>query len=163
MLIQTKLTQADFINVNFVLLYQKLLIKILTVIGLLAALFVASDKILGLGFTSQEPSNYVFPLVILVGLPIITFLSAKKNYAATKRIQETIEYKFTNEYLEIKGESFNSQLGWNKFYKVTKTKKWVFIWQNNSAANIISRKDIWDSQIEELKEILESHKVKNNL
>jgi len=54
-------------------------------------------------------------------------------------------------------------LSWDKFYKVTKTKNWLLIWQNNSSANIIPRKDIWESQIEELKELLQKHRVKNNL
>ena len=76
---------------------------------------------------------------------------------------ETIEYQFYKEYLVVKGESFSTESTWDKIYKVTQTKNWVFIWQSRQAANIIPRRDIWEGDLTHLKEILEGHKVKNNL
>jgi len=61
------------------------------------------------------------------------------------------------------GESFHSQLTWDKVYKVTETKNWILIWQNRQIANAIPKRDVWDGQIEDLKKILTAHKIKNNL
>lgn len=63
----------------------------------------------------------------------------------------------------MKGESFNSQLSWDKIYKVTKTKNWLLIWQNRQIANPIPIEDIGEEQISDLKKILDRHNVKNNM
>ena len=94
---------------------------------------------------------------------MLTYFGAKKNYKTNQRITENIEYQFGEDNLIVKGESFNSQLTWNKIYKVTQTKNLVLIWQNRQVANAIPKRDIWEGQIEELKIILDRHKIKNNL
>ena len=96
-------------------------------------------------------------------MPLMTYYAARKNYRTNKRISETIEYQFDKDSLIIKGESFNSQLTWDKFYKVTQTKNWILIWQNRQVANPIPKRDIWEGQLADLKLILNEHKVKNNL
>lgn len=100
---------------------------------------------------------------MLTVMPLLTYFGAKRNFTANKRISETIEYHFDNDYLSMKGESFNSQLTWDKIYKVTQTKNWLLIWQNSQIANPIPKRDIWEGQISDLKEILDKYKVKNNL
>lgn len=74
-----------------------------------------------------------------------------------------MEYHFEDDQLTVKGESFSSQYTWEKVYKVTETKKWIFIWQSRQIANLIKKRDIADVQISILKEILDRNKVKNNL
>ncbi|MBC7828738.1 MAG: YcxB family protein [Chitinophagaceae bacterium] len=76
---------------------------------------------------------------------------------------EAIEYHFDNDYLLMKGQSFNFELSWNKVYKVTKTKNWILIWQNNQIATPIPRRDIDEELITHLRGTLNGHKVKNNL
>ena len=108
-------------------------------------------------------SQIITPLIILTVMPLFTYFTAKKNYAANQRISETIEYQFDKDNLLMKGESFNSQLTWDKVYKVTQTKNWILIWQNRQIANPIPKRDVWEEQIENLKKVLQEHKVKNNL
>ena len=161
MIIKTKLTEKDLINVNFILLYSKLSVKIFTGIGILM-LFVAT-----VSFFSQSRhsslTTIIAPVFILIGFPLLTYFGSKRSFTTNKRISETIEYQFGKDLLFIKGESFTAQLTWDKIYKVSKTKNWILIWQNKQVANVISRRDIWEGDITELKEILQTHKVKNNL
>jgi hypothetical protein len=160
MVIKTKLTQADFIKTNFALLYKKprTWVNIAITIGL--AIYYAT--------IAGEDSLYVYviaiPFFILVVLPpLATWFISKKNYTSNQRITETIEYQFDKDNLVVKGESFQSQLSWDKIYKVTQTKLCILIWQSRASANFIPKRDIWEGDIIELKEILENHKVKNTL
>ncbi|MEI9957623.1 MAG: YcxB family protein [Ferruginibacter sp.] len=108
-------------------------------------------------------SQVIVPIVMLSVTPLLTYFTAKKNYNSNQRISEAIEYQFEKDNLIIKGESFNSQLSWDKIYKVTQTKNWILIWQNSQIANPILKRDIWEGEIESLKVILNGHGVKNNL
>ena len=158
--IKTKLTETDFINVSFVLLYDKLSTKILTGIGVLLLVFNVSAMI----YEKQSSlSQLLSPAILLVFLPLVTYFTAKRNYAANKRISENIEYIFGEESLDIKGESFNTQLTWDKIYKVTQSTNWILIWHTSQSANPLPKRDVWDEQRELLKNILDSHKVKNKL
>jgi hypothetical protein len=123
MLIKTKLSERDFINVNFILMYSRFYVKFFTCITLLILL------IFPLRWSVQSNvsfSELVGPLAMLAFIPLITFFGAKRNYKANKRIQEPIEYQIDSEFLKIKGESFNSQQTWDKISKVTKKKKLDF-------------------------------------
>ncbi|MGN6604848.1 MAG: YcxB family protein [Ginsengibacter sp.] len=104
-----------------------------------------------------------FPSFFVVILPVLLFFTAKKNYASNKRIHEEMEYNFENNFLAIKGESFNSQISWDKIYKVSKTKRWLFIWQTGYVANAIPKSDLSKAALVELKQILTAQVVKNNL
>ena len=160
MIIKSKLTEKDFINVNFVLLYSRPIFKIITIIFCVLVL-IGIPIVIVLPKTSL--TQILFPLIFLSLMPLMTYFTAKRNFKANKRISETIEYQFDKDYLSAKGESFNTQQTWDKIYKVTQTKNWILIWQNNQVANPIHKRDIWDGEINDLKNILQAHNVKNNL
>lgn len=160
MFIKAKLTEKDFINLNFILLFRNIFIKIFTGIMIFAIAVSLITALIGLNTSFSPVFTSLFMVVVL---PAITYFSAKKNYKANQRIGETIEYQFGENDLIIKGESFNAQLTLEKIYKVTQTSNWVLIWQNKQSANPIPKRDIGEGQVEALKIILDRHKIKNNL
>ena len=159
MIIKSRLTEKDFINVNFTMWLRRPLIKIL--IGIYGLIFLSG--LISLIFSKAHLSQVLATFLFITLLPILIYFAAKRNYASNKRISETIEYKFEKDVLIVTGESFNSQLTWDKVYKVTKTKNWLVIWQNRQVANVIPNRDLQQSSISELKKILSVHRVKNNL
>ncbi|QEC54927.1 YcxB family protein [Flavisolibacter ginsenosidimutans] len=132
-----------------------------SILAVLLLIYSAIAQFIDIGEVTL--ATILAPTVVLFVIPLITYFAAKRNYRTAARMNEVIEYNFTRDFLDVKGESFSSQLGWNKFYKITKTKNWLLVWQNNRSANIIPMRDVWESQLEELKEILQKNKVKNNL
>lgn len=153
--IKTRVSLNDFVKVNYYFYYSKLKNKIMTGIGI--------GMILLNIFTQGEYSiiSYMqlfFGLYLTVGVPILTYLSAKKNYNTNARLKETIEYNFDNENIIVTGESFNSKLTWEKVYKITESKDWVLIWQNKLIANIIPKRDFKIGELETLKGIVKQHK-----
>lgn len=159
MLIKTKLSEKDYINSNFILLYSKVSIKIFTT---LISIFLVLTIVLAV--LSYSPYSQIFvPLAMLIVMPFMTYFSAKRNFDTNKMTGETIEYQFDNSYFSIKGESFSGSLPWERVYKVTQTKNWILVWQNMRNANPIPKRDISEVQLVEIKQILASHNVKNNL
>jgi len=160
MIIKSKLTEKDFINVTLVLLYSKTSFKIFT--GTIITFFLVTLFTVVL-IPKVTLSQMIVPVVMLSIAPLFTYFTAKKNYNSNQTISEAIEYQFDKDNLIVKGESFNSQLTWDKIYRVTQTKNWILIWQNSQIANPIPKRDIWEGEIESLKVILNEHRVKNNL
>lgn len=161
MIIKTKLSEKDLIHVNFTLLYSKLSIKVFTGIAMLLLILTIITS-----FSPNQRSSstgIITPVVMLIGLPLFQYFASKRLYNSNKRIGETIEYQFGRDLLFIKGESFSAEFTWDKIFKVNKTKNWILIWQNKQVANVIARRDIWEGDIIALKEILQTHQVKNNL
>lgn len=160
MIIKTHLTEKDYINVSFVLWFKKPYTKI--IYGVFIFCILVST--IGNNFLKQSlNSDFAVPVIALIIFPLFTYISAKRGYAASSRIKENIEYKFEKNYLIIEGESFKTELSWDKIYKVTQTKNWVFIWLTRHHANVISKEDIWEGERAELKTILSAHNIKNNL
>ena len=159
-IIETRLTEKEFVNACMVLLYKKPIAWLFPVIGVI---FLLSTLLNFMAPGAQ--SNYLTPVlfaIIFTGmLPLMTYLKAKKTYnAPNSRVKEKIQYEFQDTQFSIRGESFNAQLSWDKILKVTTTKKWLFIWQNSQHANAIPRKDVWEGELLKLREILEANKVK---
>jgi hypothetical protein len=111
--------------------------------------------------STSDPFLIIAPVILLGIFPLMVFIKAKKLYGAS-RAGEKIIYEFQDNQFLITGESFSSQLSWDKIYKVTTTKNWIFIWQNSQQANPIPKKDIWEGEILKLREILDRNKVKHN-
>jgi hypothetical protein len=162
MLIKTKLTQEDYAQASLAILFTRTAIKIMLGIGVFVLIF-GNLGFLILPGMHWSLSNIITPIFIIFFVPLTTWFAAKKNYSSNQRLAENIEYQFGNEYLFVKGESFTTQSAWDKVYKVTETKKWIFVWQSQQIANIIPKRDIWEGDIIGLKEILDNHGVKNTL
>lgn len=160
-IIKTRLTEKEFINANMVLLYKKPMVRIFTA---LAVLFLLFALFVLLTSPRQATISVLLAPMIIGGLtPVMTFIHAKRMYRVNARVKEQIDYEFQNDLFVVKGESFSAQLTWDNIYKVTATKKWLFIWQSSQAANPIPKKDVWEGEILKLKEILAVKNVKNNL
>ncbi len=160
MLIKTKLSQEDYIRGNFVLLYSKISVLIFTGIIVLVLLAMILAAIILPDFSITQ---IMFPLLMLIAFPMATFFSAKRNYSANPMTGETIEYRFERDYFSVKGETFDSQIPWNRIHKVTLKKNWLLVWQNFQNANPIPRKDISQTDLALIRQILNDQNVKNNL
>lgn len=156
------MTEKDFINVNLVLLYSRLYIKIITILMSFVLIVYAIAAIFD-NNTVISVSQFFIPLAFIVMLPMLTYFTSKKNFARNSKLGEAVTYEFTEDHLLMKGESFNSQVDWKSIYKVTHTKNWVLIWQTNQITNPIPRRFFENGELGALKSILERRGVKNNL
>lgn len=160
MKISTKLTAKDIVLFTLLSFYKKWFVILISGLMLLDLLFTLLIPTRAGRYTS---GSILMPLIILAGLPLFICIMAIHNFKNSKRLSETIEYQFEENYLNIIGESFKSQMSWEKLHKVTKTKHWILIFQTRQIANIIPLRNIWAGDILHLKSILDLRNVKNNL
>lgn len=78
MVIKTKLTEQDLLSFNYHVLYRHLFMKLLTVIAILS--LVAFFITMAIGNKPPDASALVFPLIVLLALPLFVYFGAKKSY-----------------------------------------------------------------------------------
>ncbi|MGV8828214.1 MAG: YcxB family protein [Breznakibacter sp.] len=71
-------------------------------------------------------------------------------------------YEITEELIIVTGESFNSQMTWEKTYKVLELKEWFLFYQNKLVANVVPKEFI-GNQTHELREIIKRQNIKCKL
>lgn len=160
MTVNTKLTKKDFINASLTVMFSRPFVRYFLVIIFLIALI---NTVSGISKGANPLSGFLPPLIILVLYSSFVYFSVGKAYSKNIRASENMEYRFDGSNLVIKGESFKSELSWDKIPKVTQTKNWLLIWQGGQIANAIPKRDIPDGLPAELKAILAKNGVKNNL
>jgi hypothetical protein len=160
MTINTKLTEKDYINASFAIIIGRPFIRyFLAIIGIILLINLVS----GIAIGSSTLAGVLPPIIIFMIYLGFIYFSIKRGYSNNKRISENIEYTFGQFNLVIVGESFKTELSWNKVNKVTKTKNWLLIWQTRQIANAIPNRDIQADELTKLKMILTNNSVKNNL
>lgn len=161
--VAVKLSQADFIKVNFHLAYRKWAFKFATGLGvfmLLIFVFLLLAQQL-----NEIPWFQLFlGLYFTVGFPIHIYFAAKRNFKTNPRATEQIVYQFEPQTIQIAGESFNSELTWDRIYSVTENKDWILIWQNAQVANVVPKRDFKAGELNFFKMIVGNQKgIKNKL
>lgn len=160
LILTTKLSVEDFTRVNYHFLYRKIPMKVLRGMGIFFLIITP--------FYYNDISALIGTLLLgcffTFAFPLVTYFSSKSAYQSNPRLSEAIVYEFDKEHINVKGESFNSQLTWNKVYRVTETKEWVLIWESSQLAHIVPKRDFRNTDFQLFKEIVKSHKgIKNKL
>lgn len=158
--ISTKLTLADYTRASFELLWRKTMIRVILIIVSVSWLLSSGATVF---IQKKVDASAFLPLLFFLLFFVVLYFSIKRSYRTNPRAAETIEYRFGAERLFVKGQSFDAQLSWDKIYKVTLGKRFLLIWQNVAVAQAIPRRDVWESHVAALKDILELHNVRNNL
>lgn len=160
MILTTQLTQQDYIRISFFLQFRKL-----TVLFMMVAIVIWLIVYLVMNLQSSDGKLFnLIPISIgLLVIPGMTYLTAKRNFKAISRIGETIEYQVKKDGITLQGESFTTDYKWNQLYRVSKNKHFVLIWQTPQVANFIPLRSISESQLAELKRVLDSNLIANKL
>ena len=158
-IIKSKLTQKEFVRASYIGMVSRTPLK--SILLLFFYIFLAGG--LYATFDSRISSMIIFVVFYLIILLILSYKNIIKRYKDGRRLDEPVEYRLTQEYLIIKGETFYTEMTWNKIDEVIKNKEWIFIWQNRRCSIPILAKDISNEEIKNLKLVLDNHHVKNNL
>lgn len=160
MIVKSKLTEKDFINLNFLLLWSRPAIKFFSFVMAITFLTVLANLFLKVtAFNNTTWSYLVIPFAVIA----LTYYNAKKSFSSNEKASEQIEYDFGSRSFSVTGRSFNASYAWDSILKVSKTKGWIIVWQSKQSASPIPLRYFDQLQLDELKEILEQNKVKNNL
>jgi hypothetical protein len=155
-----QITLKEYLNLVYVLTYKKGWMIFITILGLLMLLLTM------IYLTGTAPvlfdndynpwTNIFMAFFFLVAIPGSIYYSARSNYYSTKRLQESIDYELTDETMRITGESFHTELNWNKAYKIEELKNWFLIYESKRTANFIDKKELSAEQIQYLRSLFKT-------
>ncbi|MEO7444949.1 MAG: YcxB family protein [Ferruginibacter sp.] len=160
MIIKTRLSENDFVRANITLVYQRILVRILTACWILLALLQSLTYML---VDTANGFDILLLIILLFFFPVIAFVKAKYLYKKNPQIGETVTYEIMDNRILCTGETYRSTITWNKILKVKQTNKWIFLWFDKQYAASIHKRDFWEGERGELKINLDKHGIKNNL
>lgn len=162
MIIETKLSQKNYRKLVLTLYYRNPMYIMFTIIGIIILIFSILEFIFMEETFSNPYQQLLTGLFLVLVMPLLTIYKANKNYNSNLRLNEPILYEFNNSTIKLTGESFNSEMTWEKVYKVKELKEWILIYQNKQVANLIKKSD-FDTRFDRFKSIVLQTNVKNNL
>ena len=141
MKIKTQIQFKDYIKLQYVLNYQNYFILFSTVFVALAFSLQLQQFMEG-----SADSDAVFWLIFLGTYifvrPIAIYFRAKKKFDTYQIMQGEITYEFLTDKMIITSLYSNSEIPWDKIYKVRELKSWFLIYQSSSLANLVDRKSV---------------------
>ncbi len=152
--IECKLDFKRYVKLLYYLIYQKFTTVLITVIGL-SMLVSSSMYFMGaFNYFDQPPyAQILLGLIFSFVIPASVYKQAKRNFNSIARLSEFITYLFTPEMIYINGESFKTEMTWDKFYKIKELKNWILIYTNKNNAHVIPKDSFSESQLIRFREI----------
>ncbi|OBW39762.1 hypothetical protein AB670_03901 [Chryseobacterium sp. MOF25P] len=159
MTVKTHITFKDFLNFNIKNSFPRIIIFSLIILA-----------IFGLNFSNAEyntkeifKSASIWFAAVFIFIIIRSYFRLKNAFYSNKKIQEEIIYTFTDEKVQTKGETFDGDFTWNTVHRVKETKDWFLVYQSKTTMNMIPKKYFSQSEIIELRNIIEKNNVKARL
>ena len=147
MTVTTKVDFKDYLKLAYILTYRKPTMIWISFVGLVM-LFFAISYFLNVWKIGDPPYfQLAMGIVFVFLLPFSVYWQAKKNFTSTTRIGEEIKYEFLEDTMKTTGETFTSELTWNKVFKVEEMKDCFLVYHNNLVFNIIPKKYFADDEI----------------
>ncbi|MGM5629427.1 YcxB family protein [Apibacter raozihei] len=152
MLVESQISAKEYKYLILNLFYKKTSFLIFCFIGLLLlVMYLFNVNIEGL---EKTPVYYLyFSSFFLVINPLLVYYTIYKQINSNIEFTEKIKYNFTNENINIDGETFSQIIYWREIKQIKKTQNWIFIFLKDKTIYIISIKNN-TAQYSELENII---------
>lgn len=140
----------QYVKLIYRLTYGKVFMKVIVTAGLLIASWVIAYYS---GFKIPKPQyyHYITLTLIFIVQPGLIYFTIRRSYRSSSHLREKLEITFDPDIIKIKGESFYTELQWNKMYKITELHNWILIYQNTLSAILLPKESFTDNMLEEFK------------
>jgi hypothetical protein len=88
----------------------------------------------------------LFLILFILVLPVIVYLTASRNYKATKTLHEPLLYEFAPEAVSVSGESFNTTIKWAALHKMKELNDWFLLYTNKQVAMLVPKNKFASSE-----------------
>ncbi len=149
-IINSKLEQKDYLKA----VLKKPLFLIFPVTGFFMILLYVSYFIGDYSYGNPPVFQLILGLFFMIGFPSLLYYQIKKNFNSNKQVQEDIKYTFTPDIILVNGETFNSEMSWEKVYKVKESKDLIFIYQSRQIAYFIPKRYFSGQQLQDFKQMV---------
>lgn len=157
--IDCKLDFKRYVRLYYCMSYQNVITILLTFVGLVM-LILSILSFLGITHYNQPPTFLLmFGLILCYVIPAGIYGTARKRFKSNSRINELITYVFTSELIYINGESFKTEMTWDKLYKIKELNNWILIYITKDSATPITKDSFDELQLKRFKEIVRDLKA----
>lgn len=157
--IDCKLDVKSYVRLNYYLSYRNIITILLTLIGLVLLVFSIMSY-LGILHFNQPPSFFLmFGIILSYVIPVGIYGKARGSFKSNNRMNELITYVFTNELIQINGESFKTEMTWDKLYMIKELNNWILIYITKDSTTPILKNSFNELQLKRFKEIVRDLKT----
>lgn len=165
--IKPKYELKEYFKVSlYVTLRHPAYIVLMAIFGImtLSVLAILTLGILGgiSNFFSLFDPVYIVFIIWPVLIVYFTYIKTKKALESP-RLKENITIKYTNNFFQETGETFDIKYNWKDIKKIIETKKWFLIYIQSNQAKVIVKKDLNKHEYNDLKELFKSLTIKKSL
>ncbi len=93
-------------------------------------------------------------IYFLLFLPALIYFKCRNAFRTKNRFTERIVWTVDFEWIAMKGESFETKMTWDKIYQVVETKEVFLVYQTKLQANIISKREMSQEQVQGLRKVV---------
>ncbi len=156
MILKTKVSFAEYCKLLYFLMYTKppLILIVFIDVVLLGWILGYYAHLLDV----SRPSVYQFLTAFLITViqPFGIYYVIWRNYHSSSYLMEPLEIECTTTIIKITGESFYTELKWEKINKVVELKDWYLIYQNYLTAVILPKRSFSEAEKEEFSALLDA-------
>jgi hypothetical protein len=154
MKIKTKISFKEYRNLLFGLAYKKPVMKLVLSVDLAMILWILGYYLHFLPVPRPMIYQYITFVLITIVQPCMIYLTIKRNYDSSNHLREQLETEFTENGIKMQGESFYTEIKWEKIFRIEEEAKWFLIYQNNLSAILVPKRDFNKSQESEFRHLL---------
>lgn len=159
MIIRTHISFKDFLKFNIKNSLSRIIIfSLILLLFCCLNLYNAENKI-----HESFKSASVWLAVIIIFMVVRMYLRLKNAFYTNKKIQEQITYIFTNEKVEAKGETFETDFSWKTVYRVRETRGWFLIYKTKLVMHMIPKENFTADDIAALRTIISNNGLRAHL
>ena len=149
----TQLDYKTYMKIAFQQYYQRWQIKavyILFVYVSLVAIFASDSK--------RPVFSLSIDFITAIAFTFILYLKARMIYKSTPNAGQERHWLINDNGIEVKGNSSSFYAAWSEIFKITDSKKWIFIWFNKMQSYAIPKEFISHSEFLEINNLIISNK-----
>ena len=110
-----------------------------------------------------SPGYFISLGAMVMLLPLFTYMQAKKTYQSMERLHGTVGYEFTPEKFILSAPGFHGEKTWDKLFKILELKNWILIYESDTVANLIPKKELTTQEVNDIRAILKTAKTQKGI
>ena len=149
--IQSKISEKEYVNTILRLTYRKPLILYITIVGILMLIYSLLERFHLMSTNNSGPftseMRIVFGFIILLS-PVLTKFQLTKIYKKSPRLHEEIEICFSDERIIMKANTFSATYNWISIVKIEKIGNFLLLYTGKMVAEFVNTDGLRKHQIE---------------
>jgi len=114
MVIKTKISFKEYVKLLYRLTYKKPVLIFLVCVACVMLIWILGYQFKFLPVPKPAYYQYMTLIIIAFIQPLVIYSTIWKNYHSGSHLKEQLEIEFTLKDIKVKGESFYTELSWQK-------------------------------------------------